>query len=83
MTASCCGVQRVDLWLSSSLRIPPPTHNLYVPLQFRPDTFFWSLAVLLRKACIALVNLFFRRSANFQLAAILLVMFLAYTAQVR
>lgn len=50
--------------------------------QFRPDLFFWSLAVVFRKACIALVNLFFRRSASFQLAALLLVMFLAYAAQV-
>jgi hypothetical protein len=50
--------------------------------QFRPDFFFWALAVILRKACIALVNLFFRRSSAFQLAALLLVMFLAYAAQV-
>jgi hypothetical protein len=51
--------------------------------QFRPDTFYWQLCVLLRKASIALCNLFFRRSANFQLSALLLVLFVAYAAQVR
>jgi hypothetical protein len=51
--------------------------------QFRPDRYYWQLCVLLRKASIALVNLFFRRSAAFQLSALLLVMFVAYAAQVK
>lgn len=51
--------------------------------QFRPDTFYWQLTVLLRKAGIALCSLWFRRSPAFQLAALLFVLFVAYSAQVR
>jgi len=43
----------------------------------------WQLAIILRKFLIALVSLVFNRVAVFQLAACLLVMFLAYAAQVR
>jgi len=51
--------------------------------QFKPDTFFWVLAIILRKFFIAFTSLMFRRSGAFQLAASLLIMFLAYAAQVK
>jgi hypothetical protein len=45
--------------------------------------FFWVLAIIVRKFFIAFTSLMFRRSAAFQLAGSLLVMFLAYAAQVK
>jgi len=51
--------------------------------QFRPALFFWVLVILARKLALAVTALMFRRSAAFQLAAALLIMFLAYAAQVR
>jgi hypothetical protein len=49
--------------------------------QFKPTTIYWILAILLRKFCIALASLIFTQNQTFQLAAILLVLFIAYTAQ--
>jgi hypothetical protein len=51
--------------------------------QFKPDYFYWILAIVVRKALLAVTSLMFRRSAPFQLAAALLVLFIAYAAQVR
>jgi len=51
--------------------------------QFKPDYYFWVLAIILRKFFIAFTSLMFRRSGAFQLAASLLIMFLAYAAQVK
>ena len=54
-----------------------------VYFQFKPDFVFWSLVILLRKFCIALVSLMFNRNASFQLAACIIVLFMAYTFHVR
>jgi hypothetical protein len=51
--------------------------------QFKPTLFYWVLAIILRKFFIAFTSLMFRQNSAFQLAAALLVMFLAYAAQVR
>jgi hypothetical protein len=51
--------------------------------QFKPDWCLWILAILLRKLCIALTAVIFSRNSSFQMAACLLVMFLAYAAQVQ
>ena len=50
--------------------------------QYKPDYYFWTLAVILRKFFIAFVSLMFAKNASFQLAACLLVMFIAYAFQV-
>lgn len=50
---------------------------------FKPDAHMWILAVLLRKFGIAVTAIIFNRNAAFQLAACMMVMFLAYAAQVR
>ena len=51
--------------------------------QFKPDFPLWALVVIARKFGIALTSIIFNRSVNFQMAACLLIMFLAYTAQVQ
>ena len=51
--------------------------------QFKPDYPLWALAIIARKFCIALTSIIFNRSVNFQMAACLLIMFLAYAAQVQ
>lgn len=51
--------------------------------QFKPDNFMWIEAILARKFCIAATYILFNKNAAFQLAAALLVLFLAYAAQVR
>lgn len=51
--------------------------------QFRPDMCMWVLAIILRKFCIAIASLIFNTNQNFQMAAMLLVLFVAYAAQVR
>ena len=50
--------------------------------QFKPDLFFWVLVIIARKACIA-VTATFNRNAAFQMAACLLIIFLAYSVQVQ
>lgn len=50
---------------------------------FKPDYFYWTLAILLRKFGIAFVALMFRSEPSFQLAMCLLILFLAFAAQVR
>jgi hypothetical protein len=51
--------------------------------QFKPEYYWWILAILIRKFCIAFTTLMFGRNVGFQMAACLLVLFLAYAAQVR
>jgi hypothetical protein len=50
--------------------------------QFKPDQYFWILAVILRKFFISVTAVVFSKNSSFQMAACLLVMFLAYSAQV-
>jgi hypothetical protein len=50
--------------------------------QFKPDNCLWILAIILRKLLIALTAVVFNKNASFQMAACLLVMFVAYAAQV-
>jgi len=49
--------------------------------QFRPDYIMWILAIILRKCLIAITAVVFSKNASFQMAACLLVMFVAYAAQ--
>jgi len=51
--------------------------------QFKPTFVFWVLAILLRKFCLAATYILFNRNASFQLAAALLVIFVAYAAQMK
>jgi hypothetical protein len=51
--------------------------------QFRPAHFYWTLAIVARKLALCLTAVIFNRNASFQLAAALMIMFLAYAAQVR
>jgi hypothetical protein len=51
--------------------------------QFRPDTVMWILVVIFRKFCIAATFILFNTQPSFQLAAVFLVLFLAYSAQMR
>ena len=51
--------------------------------QFKPDAFYWTLAILLRKFAIVLVIVLFNRDASFQMAACLMVLMCAYGLQVR
>ena len=51
--------------------------------QFKPEWGLWVLAILARKLCIAFSAIMFNRSVNFQMAACLLIVFLAYAAQVQ
>jgi hypothetical protein len=52
--------------------------------QFRPDyAYFWVLFIVFRKFCIAATAILFNKNAAFQMAACLLVMFLAYSLQVK
>jgi len=50
--------------------------------QFKPDQYFWILSVILRKFFISVTAVVFSKNSSFQMAACLLVMFLAYSAQV-
>ena len=50
--------------------------------QFKPDFCFWVLAIILRKFFIAITAVVFGKNSSFQMAACLLIMFLAYSAQV-
>ena len=49
--------------------------------QFKPDFCFWILAIILRKFFISITAVVFGKNGAFQMAACLLVMFLAYSAQ--
>ena len=49
--------------------------------QFKPDYCFWILAIILRKFFIAITGAVFGKNSSFQMAACLLIMFLAYSAQ--
>jgi hypothetical protein len=49
--------------------------------QFKPDLCLWILAIILRKFFIALTAVIFNKNPSFQMAACLLVMFVAYSAQ--
>jgi hypothetical protein len=51
--------------------------------QFKPEYYFWILAIIVRKFCIAFTSLMFGRNVGFQMAACLMILFLAYAAQVR
>ena len=52
-------------------------------LQFKPKYFFWILAIIFRKFCISVTAVIFAKSVNFQMAACLLIMFLAFAAHVQ
>jgi len=45
---------------------------------FKPTHYYWVLVVLLRKLCLSICALIFSRNVAFQLAAALIIMFLAY-----
>jgi len=49
--------------------------------QFKPHFFYWALMVLARKFCIAITSVIFATNSSFQMAACLLILFLAYSAQ--
>ena len=49
--------------------------------QFKPDYCFWILAIILRKFFISITAVVFAKNSSFQMAACLLIMFLAYSAQ--
>ena len=49
--------------------------------QFKPDFSMWILAVILRKFFISITAVVFSKNSSFQMAACLLIMFLAYSAQ--
>jgi hypothetical protein len=55
-------------------------HKMY--FVFRPPMFYWALVIILRKFLIAITALLFNRQPSFQLATLLLVLFVAYAAQV-
>ena len=50
---------------------------------FRPDKWYWIECIIARKFLIAFTALMFNKNPAFQLAIALLVMFGAYTLQVR
>jgi hypothetical protein len=50
--------------------------------QFKPDRCYWILVILLRKFFISITAVVFSKNSSFQMAACLMVMFLAYSAQV-
>lgn len=56
-------------------------HKLYY--HFRPDRWYWILAVLGRKFLIAFTSLMFNKNPAFQLSMALLVMFSCYSLQVK
>lgn len=49
---------------------------------FRPEFYYWILLLLARKFLIALASLMFADAADFQMAFVLLVLFISYTMQV-
>jgi hypothetical protein len=51
--------------------------------QFKPNFFFWSLVILLRKFLIATTSVMFTTNPSFQMSTCLLILFLSYSLQVR
>ena len=51
--------------------------------QFKPEYWYWILAIIARKFMIAIVSLLFQQNPTFQLAMTLLVVFISYTIQVK
>ena len=51
--------------------------------RFKPDVPFWIVVVVLRKMCMAVITLIFHSSASFQLAMLLLVLFVSLVLQMR
>ncbi|KAJ8606751.1 hypothetical protein CTAYLR_009739 [Chrysophaeum taylorii] len=51
--------------------------------RFKPLYNYWFIPVVMRKMFLSIFSLIFRSSASFQLAALLLVMFIAYVAHCR
>jgi hypothetical protein len=51
--------------------------------QFKPQWYLWILAILARKLFIAVTSIIFSADPSFQMAACLLIMFLAFSAQVQ
>ena len=49
--------------------------------QFKPDYCMWILAIICRKFFIAITGAVFGKNSSFQMAACLMIMFLAYSAQ--
>ena len=49
--------------------------------QFKPDFCMWILAIICRKFFIAITGAVFGKNSSFQMAACLMIMFLAYSAQ--
>ena len=56
-------------------------HKLYY--MFKPGKGYWIIVIFSRKALIAVTGLLFSRAPSFQLAFALLVLFLAYAAQMK
>jgi hypothetical protein len=56
-------------------------HKLYY--QFKPQHYYWILVIIGRKFMIAVAGLMWRKTPAFQLAIMLLVMFVSYALQVR
>ena len=52
-------------------------------MNYKPKYYYWMLVILCRKFFIAFASLMFRGNASFQLAVILIVLFIAFTLQVR
>lgn len=50
---------------------------------FRPETYWWMLAVIGRKFLIAVTSLLFNTQPGFQLSLTLLILFVSYTVQVQ
>lgn len=51
--------------------------------RFKPNVPFWIVVVVLRKMCMAFITLLFHSSAAFQLATLLLVLFVCFVIQMR
>ena len=63
----------------STLLVRTSYSRLYY--QYKPDFFYWSLCIVLRKFLIAITAVLFSGNAPFQMAACLLILFLAYVLQ--
>ena len=51
--------------------------------RYKPECWYWTLVILLRKFCIVMVSISFNKDPTFQMCIILLVCFGGYAAQVR
>ena len=54
-----------------------------LPPQYKPKYYYWTLVIVIRKLFLVTFALIFHSNATMQLSMILLVCFLAYTAQVK